>query len=561
MFGREYIMSNGGKLIFELLSEFFQEEKIRTAAIIILSLLVNVIHASGVSSVNAYIIDSIQGSHEANTYKYFKYFIVISFVFILIFLIYKYLQNQLLTKLRQWIREKILFKILKANNENMTLINYTKMNTPIKRIALVAHLIFTDIFSGLLPHVSFLIIIGAYLFYICPQIGFIYILTNLIFGSLIYNNWDNMMHINEVYEKAEFENDGDLLEILNNVDKIIYRGQTEYESNIFSKKVENVVSKALAFYGSTDMFGGALSFVVGGSVIFMVYKAIKLFYSGEISAVSFITIMTMLILYRDKVSSLVQMIPEFVEFTGRITMMENMFSGMDLLSENTNLRKELNLPFRHIQFKNVSFKYQKSDTATLDAINLDIHATGGKTIGITGVSGRGKSTLVRLLLKIHYPDSGEILIDGEPIQTIDADYIRHNITYVNQTGKLFDRKVVENIMYACHEPEKCERNLARILNTYPHIKRMFANLDLNKKSGSLGESLSGGQRQIVNILSGLIQDTKILVLDEPTNALDPDLKKEVMNIIRDFGKNKNAVIIITHDEEIMPMFNQVIHLT
>lgn len=552
-------MSSGGKLIIELLTEFFQEEKIRTAAILILSLLVNVVHASGISSVNAYIIDSIHGNHEANTYKYFKYFVVISFLFILIFLTYKYLQNQLLTKLRQWIREKLLFKILKVNNENMTLINYTKMNTPIKRIALVAHLIFTDIFSGLLPHISFLIIIGAYLFYICPQIGFIYALTNLIFCSLIYNNWDNMMHINEIYEKAEFENDGDLLEILNNVDRIIYRGQTEHESEVFSEKVKNVVSKALAFYGSTDMFGGALSFVVGGSVIFMVYRAIKLFYAGELNAVSFITIMTMLILYRDKIASLVQMIPEFVEFTGRITMMEDMFSGMNLSFNKDNLRTNLNIPFKHIEFRNVSFKYQKNDAPTLDSVNLDIHATGNKIVGITGVSGRGKSTLVRLLLKIHYPDSGEILIDGEPIQTIDADYIRHNITYVNQTGKLFDRKVFENIMYACNDPENCERNFSRILQ-YPKIRKLFDGVDLNKKSGSLGEGLSGGQRQIVNIVSGMINDSKILVLDEPTNALDPDLKKEVMKLIQDFGREKNAVIIITHDEDIMPMFNQVIHL-
>lgn len=270
--------------------------------------------------------------------------------------------------------------------------------------------------------------------------------------------------------------------------------------------------------------------------------------------------MTMLILYRDKITSVIQMMPDLVEFTGRIILMEDMFDGMDLSDKVRNLKgKEIGLAFKHIVFKNVSFKYKTGNELTFDSMDLDIHASGGKTIGITGISGRGKSTLVRLLLKLHYPDSGEILIDGENIRDIDADYIRHNIIYVNQTGKLFDRKVVENIMYACNNPEKCKYEFTRILQ-YPKIRKLFDGVDLNKKSGNLGEGLSGGQRQIVNIISGFVADSKIVILDEPTNALDPELKKEVMNLIRDFGRDKNAVIVITHDQELVPMFNQVIHL-
>ena len=473
---------------------------------------------------------------------------------------YKYLQNQLLTKLRQWIRNKLTTSIIRNNNENMQLINYPKLNTPIKRISMISNLIMMDIFSGILPHVSFIIIIGIYLLYLSPEIGFVYSLTNIILTALVYYNWNNMIKLNEIYELAEFENDGDLLEILTNIDRIIYRGQTIPETDTFRKNVEKVSDTAMSFYGYADTYGGALSFVSSGSVVFMIYRAIKMYYSGDMPAVAFITIMTMLILYRDKINNLVQMIPDFVEFAGRMMLVEDTFNGIDLsMNFDMDKGKKSGIAFEHLQFKDVFFKYKTSKEYTLENANLDIHATGNKIVGITGVSGRGKSTLVRLLLKIHYPDSGEILIDGEPIQTIDADYIRHNITYVNQTGKLFDRKVFDNIMYACNDPENCERNFSRILQ-YPKIRKLFDGVDLNKKSGSLGEGLSGGQRQIVNIVSGMVNDSKILVLDEPTNALDPDLKKEVMKLIQDFGREKNAVIIITHDEDIMPMFNQVIHL-
>jgi ABC-type bacteriocin/lantibiotic exporter with double-glycine peptidase domain len=553
-------MSSGGKLVTELLTEFFEEEKIRTAAIVALSLLINVVHASGVSSVNAYIINSIQGHHQADTYKYFKFFIAISFAFVVSFMLYKNLQNQILTKLKQWIRDKLTTSVMRNNNEDMTDANYPKLNIPIRRIAAIAHIIIMDVFSGILPHISFIVIIGIYLVYLNSELGFLYALTNIVVAALVYYNWGTMMALNDKYEHAEFENDGDLLEILNNIDRIIYRGQTIPESNSFRKKINDVGDTALSYYGYADAYAGALSFIIGGSVVGMVYRAIKLFYSGDLTAVSFITIMTMLILYRDKITDLVQIIPDFIEFTGRIYMMEDLFSGMDLSTPPPTLKgKEIGLSFRHIQFRNVSFKYKTSDTAALESVNLDIHSTGGKLVGITGISGRGKSTLIRLLLKLHYPDSGEILIDGEPIQEIDADYIRHNITYVNQTGKLFDRKVLENIMYACNDTDKCEDNFKRILQ-YPKIKQLFKGLDLHKKSGSLGEGLSGGQRQIVNIIGGMVNDSKILVLDEPTNALDSDLKTDVINMIRDFGKDKNAVIIITHDKELTPMFSQVIHL-
>jgi ABC-type multidrug transport system ATPase subunit len=80
------------------------------------------------------------------------------------------------------------------------------------------------------------------------------------------------------------------------------------------------------------------------------------------------------------------------------------------------------------------------------------------------------------------------------------------------------------------------------------------------ESGSLGENLSGGQRQIVNIIGGLIHPSKVVILDEPTNALDPGLKRELLGLIRDFRKYKRTIIVITHDKEVEPLFDETIKL-
>ena len=81
-----------------------------------------------------------------------------------------------------------------------------------------------------------------------------------------------------------------------------------------------------------------------------------------------------------------------------------------------------------------------------------------------------------------------------------------------------------------------------------------------KDSGLLGENLSGGQRQVVNMIGGFINPSKILVLDEPTNALDPILKKEVIQMIADFKVYKQCIIIITHDKDVFSIFESEIKI-
>jgi ABC-type bacteriocin/lantibiotic exporter with double-glycine peptidase domain len=167
---------------------------------------------------------------------------------------------------------------------------------------------------------------------------------------------------------------------------------------------------------------------------------------------------------------------------------------------------------------------------------------------------------MKLLIKLYSPEEGQILIDNVDIKTIDTDYLRKNITYVNQNSRLFDRKVIDNIMYGCNNPEKCDQHLAFILK-YKKIQQLFQGIDFKQKqSGALGENLSGGQRQIVNIISGLINPSKILILDEPTNALDPELKKEIIQIIKEFKKHKKGILIISHDRDLFPIFDENIKL-
>jgi ABC-type bacteriocin/lantibiotic exporter with double-glycine peptidase domain len=179
---------------------------------------------------------------------------------------------------------------------------------------------------------------------------------------------------------------------------------------------------------------------------------------------------------------------------------------------------------------------------------------------MVGLSGRGKSTFMKLVLKLYKPKTGNIFIDGQNIDNIDPDYIRNNITYVNQNSKLFDKKVIDNMLYGCLDLDTCNAYLKKIMQ-YKKINELYKNVDIyNQRSGALGENLSGGQRQIINIIGGLINPSKILILDEPTNALDPELKNELLELIRDFKKYKKSIIIITHDRDVHSLFDETIKI-
>jgi ATP-binding cassette subfamily F protein uup len=106
----------------------------------------------------------------------------------------------------------------------------------------------------------------------------------------------------------------------------------------------------------------------------------------------------------------------------------------------------------------------------------------------------------------------------------------------------------------------CDKHLEEIMK-YKKIQELYKNVDIrNMNAGSLGENLSGGQRQVINIISGLINPSKILILDEPTNALDTDLKAEVIALINYYRKYKNCIIIITHDRDVHSIFDETVHI-
>lgn len=550
-------------IVFELLEKYFQQEKYMIALVVIIVFSLNIIQTNFLSTITASIIDAIEHKNYNSVYDNLKYFAGVSFLYLVLYGVNEMTQTKMLTKLTQWLRRELFEHLVKSNNENMTQINMLSYNTPINRITYTIYSMISSILNYLLTHLTFIIVICSYFVYNYPKFGLCFTFAIVLIFLYVYMNLENLTQAKISADETMINNENVILDMFNNFDKIIYRGESYHEMENYKKRADDCVEKSLKFYTLTNTHSIVLTSYIYIVLFFSVLYLIALHQLKKIDNKMFIMLFTILLMFREKITSLIQLIPTFLEFNARYTTVLEKLKNIGgeghaaAVSINGALYKQVDLPFNKIEYKDVYFKYSANNDYVLNKYSLAIN-TNNKIIGITGISGKGKSTIMKLLIKLYSPDKGDIFIDGVNIKDLDPEYIRKNITYVNQNSRLFDRKVIDNIMYGCMNPEKCETHLKFILK-YPKIQQLFKGIDLeNKQAGSLGENLSGGQRQIINIISGLVNPSKILVLDEPTNALDAELKKELIRILKDFKKHKKCIMIITHDQELYPIFDEKI---
>lgn len=552
-------------IVYHIITSFLQEEKWKTILLILISILVNIIQTKGLSTIIANIIESIHDENKRTTYTFFGYFIALSSIFLILNYFYGNLQIEIMTKMRQWIRQELFGAFLKTNNENLSNVNFISLSTPMNRTSTVYFAIFNSIISVILPIFAFFIVTFSFFIYQFPAFGICFALSNISIYIYLSMFWKELIKKNNEYETEVIVTETHLLELLNNTDKIIHRGETINEMDKFKDQTNITIDKSIAFYTLTNMhtcFAKTIAYII---VFLSFWYLIAQFYKKNIDAITFITFISILILYRDRMNSLIDQLDDFVESMGRSEVLFKYFKNIEDNYEST-LYKEyqpIELKFEKIKFENVYFKYESTsdENYIFKNINVTLNTSGNKIIGIHGNSGKGKSTFVKLIMKLYTLTDGKIYIDDVDISGINPDYIRKNIIYVNQSGKLFDQEVVKNLMYGCDDHiELCKERLKEIMK-YDKIRNLYGNMDIETvKCGSLGENLSGGQRQIANVISGLIHPAKVLILDEPTNALDPELKIELLGLIKEFKKYKECIIIITHDSAVYPLFDEVLDL-
>jgi len=199
-----------------------------------------------------------------------------------------------------------------------------------------------------------------------------------------------------------------------------------------------------------------------------------------------------------------------------------------------------------IEANGVSKAYGRGVYALKD---LSLRVDKGEFVFLTGPSGAGKSTLLRLLLRQDVPTDGELIVGGRNLATLTARQVqayRRSVGFVFQDFKLLQAKtVLENIAF-----------VPRVLGMpmSQQQRRTFQVLKwvgLQHRMGAYPMELSGGEQQRIAIARALVNDPAIILADEPTGNLDPDLSLEIMNLFREINARGTTVLVATHDRELI----------
>ena len=202
----------------------------------------------------------------------------------------------------------------------------------------------------------------------------------------------------------------------------------------------------------------------------------------------------------------------------------------------------------NIELKNVNFNYpSKIDVPVIQNFNLKIKK--GEKIGIVGLSGSGKSTIVNLLerlYEINNNSKSEILYDGINIKEYNLRNFHNQIGYVCQEPALLDKSILENVIYGVdkYNENDVKKSLLMSKADFVYNKNYFPN-GINTLVGEKGSKLSGGQKQRIAIARALIKKPKILILDEATSALDSKSEFELQQELNNLNKDM-TIIIVAH---------------
>ena len=204
-----------------------------------------------------------------------------------------------------------------------------------------------------------------------------------------------------------------------------------------------------------------------------------------------------------------------------------------------------------IEFQNVSKTYPNG-THALQNVSLSIDK--GEFVFIVGASGAGKSTFLKLIMHEEIPTSGEIVINGNKLTKLrrrDVPYLRRHMGIVFQDFRLIEKMTVfDNVAFAMRAVGE---STATIKKRVPYVLNLVG---LSDKMKNKPNELSGGEQQRVSLARALVNNPEIIIADEPTGNVDPELSHEIIELLNEINAMGTTVLVVTHEHELVREFNQ-----
>jgi ABC-type multidrug transport system fused ATPase/permease subunit len=395
-------------------------------------------------------------------------------------------------------------------------------------------------------------IISVCLFFLFNNFKFgilvlILFLINFIIYFIISKKIINKSKLKEFNENKLID---EIDDSLHNSFSTITTGNINQERNRIEhkhSKFDNIFNDEMSVIASIKFILGILNIIFFILLsLFIIYQYKKNLISKSLSITFIIVLIFLIKQIRNQILGTIEMFTYYGNIKENNKFLSSLISDIIIDGHIDNLDL-----IGKIEFKNVTFHYKDSSQKALDNVSFTVNPR--ENIAIIGKNASGKTTIIKLILGFYKASEGEILIDGVSVNNIKKEYLRNKISIVHQNVKLFNRTVLENIAYGT------KYSLAEIKEKLKKLRviEVFTNLPdgLNTMAGKYGDKLSGGQKQIIYMLRCYFRENPIILLDEPTAAVDQYHKNFVLEMIKELCKNSTC-IIVTHDPSIYNLYKK-----
>ncbi|MEI7424730.1 MAG: ABC transporter ATP-binding protein [Candidatus Staskawiczbacteria bacterium] len=364
---------------------------------------------------------------------------------------------------------------------------------------------------------------------------FIWIVIFLLF-NILFSKWKLKYDIKVA--RMDSIATGYLSDTITNQNNVQLFNGFNFESKGY-KEATNNQAKITRFAWNLDAIVEACQTILGFLIEFaLFFYAIKYWEQGLVTVGVFVLLQAYVINIIDQLWGFNRLIRDLYQgYADSKEMVEVMLLKHEI--KDLPSAKKLLVKKGEIEFKDLGFSFSKTHEA-LKNINLIIKP--GEKVALIGPSGAGKTTFVKLLLRLHSPTMGQILIDGQDISEVTQESLRENISMVPQDPVLFHRTLTENISYGKRNATKKEiEKVAKSAHCDEFIKDLPAGFETYV--GERGIKLSGGERQRVAIARAILKNAPILILDEATSSLDSASEMLIQDALNNLMNNKTTIVI------------------
>ena len=478
---------------------------------------------------------------------FFKFFLCSIFIIYLVKTVFlvmvSFVQFKFLANLQAYLNAKLFFNYM---HQHYSFYLDRNTNSMIKNIQIEIPIVMRYIFGliSFFVEAGIVLAVVSTLLFIAPvaalSVGVFLLIASILFFNFTKNK---MTTWGLEREKIDADLTKILLEGLGGIKEFKVLNRENHFTNSFSQ-LNYEISKR---HASTNIF-----------------SHLPRFYLEIISILGIVGFVFMLLIQNNDYSSIAGVLGVFIAATFRLIpsinkilsslqSMKYQDSALDLIISEFKILKQAELkrnsvsPIsfkKRISLHNLSFKYKGSRKNIIKNLNLEIKK--GEMIGLIGESGSGKSTLVDLILGLHKPCEGRIMIDSHTISTSEKNNVKFNFGYVPQQIFLIDDTIEKNITVGLAN-DKTDSKLLKHAIESAQLNDFIKNLPRGLKTivGERGVQISGGQMQRIGIARALYNNSEILILDEATSALDNNTEIEFMRAI-ELLKNKKTIIMIAH---------------